>query len=162
MPTSNQHLKRGALALFLCFFAWAGSLWAQPQISFSQNQIDTSLSTCNDTLLVPITIYNTGSSQLDLRLYDGRFHHDFMYAAHRTGGRVSKSSYATNTMVDSAAGGDWPRRLELNPDATELWVSDRDKDSVLIYRTSDMTLIGAFNTAGRPSGISCLTWLSRC
>lgn len=143
-----------SLSMLFCVGAFSGF---SQSISFSVNQIDTVINSCDDTIGVPVTIYNSGSSTLNTFISDGYYTHFNLYLARSTVDQVYVADLISNVLLPgSTSTSDWPWRFEVTPDGSEVWVTGYSPDSVYIFSTVDMSPIGAFNVGPNsgPTGIA--------
>ncbi|MEQ9188856.1 MAG: DUF1573 domain-containing protein [Cryomorphaceae bacterium] len=142
-------------------FMVAASFWllstcvmAQPVVGFSAVTLQDS-ALCGDSVTLPLTIYNTGTSQLDIWLSDGYHRHDTMYASNISSDQIRKINLDTfGFMANTGVGKDYNWSLKLTPDGSELWAGDNWWDSVFIFNTSDMSPAGAIRTGDGADGIA--------
>ncbi|MBL4657199.1 MAG: beta-propeller fold lactonase family protein, partial [Flavobacteriales bacterium] len=127
---------------------------AAPNISFSVSSLSTTISSCDDSITLPITIYNTGSVNLNYEVSE-IFPLDFAYITNYFDNTVSVLDLNTNTIVGAPIPvGFNPWRTTIKPDGSEVYVSNRFSNTISVIRTSDNTVVATIFVGSQPTELA--------
>ncbi|MFH1320589.1 MAG: DUF1573 domain-containing protein [Bacteroidota bacterium] len=134
----------------------SGYGYPKPVISADPDSFDVTLA-CVDSVTLPLTIYNTGGSDLDFDIVTWTYSPLFnlAYIANSDDNTVSVLDITTNTMVGApVAVGSYPWRVSINPDASYVYVSNRNSNNISVIRISDNTVTTTIPVGDGPTGLA--------
>ena len=129
---------------------------AQPIIGASPASVSVTISDCNDSITVPVTITNTGSAPLNFLAGDVRFALDSVYFGNQGGANVEVIDANAQAVVGGTVttGGN-PMRSQISADGTQLWVSNNWDNTVSVYDIATRGLLATTSVGGSgPTGIT--------
>ncbi|MBU0764634.1 MAG: beta-propeller fold lactonase family protein, partial [Bacteroidetes bacterium] len=146
------------LLIFILLTGIYSAGFSQPVISFAPGSFDESLASCNDSVTLPLTVYNTGTSALNFSIpaFFG-----YAYFANRDNNTVSVLDVTTNTIACAPVPvGIEPWRVEISPDANYVYVSNRNDNTISVISTYTNTVIDTVNVGAMPTGIAFMQDMS--
>lgn len=138
-------------AIAICFSLLS---FSQPIISVAPTSFSVTIANCNDSVTLPLTINNTGSSSLTFNLYDHQTTFMKLYVGNEDIDNISEFDMNTNTFTGGpVSSGDSPWRLAISPKGDRLFASNRYSNNVYVYNTSNNALITIIPVGTFPSGM---------